>query len=71
MTTVSLEDRIGTLENRIGTFETEVRAWREEMRTHYATKADLERVKNDITWRIGGLIIASVSIGVAVIKLWN
>ena len=67
----ALEYRMGTLEIGIGKFETEVRAWREEMRAHYATKADLERVKNDITWRIGCLIIASVGIGVAVLRLWN
>ncbi len=64
MTTISLEDRIGTL-------ETEVRAFRDEIRNHYATKADLEKAK----WQLGALTIGSVGIATTIIalivRLWS
>ncbi len=51
-----VETRMTVLETR---FETEL--------PHLATKSDLHQ----LTWRLGGLIIASVSIGVAVLRFWN
>ena len=58
MTTVSLDDRIGTL-------AIEVRAFRDEIRNHYATKADLEKAK----WQLGALVIGSVGVATTIIAL--
>ncbi len=70
----SLDERVTVLETKL---DTELR--------HVATKADLESVKKYIervrgelerdleraVWRLGGLIIMAVSVGVAVLKIWD
>ncbi len=58
-----LEDRVTVLETKL---ETELR--------HLATKTDLERVKADLersVWRLGGLIILAIGVGVAVLQIWD
>ena len=58
-----LMGRVTVLETKL---ETELR--------HLSTKADLEQVKADLeraVWRLGGLIILAVSVGVAVLKIWG
>ncbi len=48
-----------TIEERLVALETKM--------DFMATKADIHQ----LMWRLGGLIIASVSIGVAVLRFWN
>ncbi len=45
---------------------------------HVATKADLERVRSELqrdldraVWRLGGLMVLAVSVGVAVLQIWD
>ena len=61
---------MATVEDRLTVLETEFRT---ELR-HLATKndlADLENRLNNKLWAMSGLMIATVSVGVAVLRFWS
>ena len=61
MTTTTDSDRIREHAERISALEGE--------RIHLATKADLERMKNQLLVQLTGVIVAVASVSVAISKL--
>ena len=64
MTTVTDRDWVTGLDARMSSLEAEFRSFGDEIRTHYATKADVER----LMWQLLAALIAVATVAVAAVK---